>query len=170
MLGEHLADPQGVETGGAAAGLGLLPVSTTFAAPKTTARVRARVLGHGPLAAAAGAEVRGYELHAGVTLTRGDDAALRLIERSGAPAHALDGAIAGTVIGTYVHGLLTCAPLRRALLVEAARRRGTGADPRWGVSDVVDRYERLADLVASALDLETLGRLARCPLSAVAPA
>jgi adenosylcobyric acid synthase len=170
MLGEHLADPQGVETGGAAAGLGLLPVSTTFAAPKTTARVRARVLGHGPLAAAAGAEVRGYELHVGVTLTRGDDAALRLIERSGAPAHALDGAIAGTVIGTYVHGLLTCAPLRRALLVEAARRRGTGADPRWGVSDVVDRYERLADLVASALDLETLGRLARCPLSAVAPA
>jgi cobyric acid synthase len=71
------------------------------------------------------------------------------------------------VIGTYVHGLLTSAPLRRALLVEAARRRGELPDPRWGSVSAVDRYDTLADRVGAALDLEALGRLARRPLDAV---
>ena len=161
MLGEHLADPQGVETGGAAEGLRLLPVFTTFTSPKTSVRVRARVIGHGLLAAAGDAEVRGYEIHAGVTLTGGARAVLTVIERGGAPADAADGATAGNVVGTYVHGLLTCAPLRRALLTAAARRRGVAADPRWGATDGTDRYDRLADLVGSALDLDAVARLAR---------
>ena len=168
MLGDWLADPQGVETGGEAPGLALLPVATTFAAPKTSVRVRARVLGHGALAAAAGAEVHGYEIHAGVSLTRGETAALTIVERGGAAVDAADGLVAGSVVGTYVHGLLTCAPLRRALLVEAARRRDVAADPRWGSIRGGDRYDRLADLVGAALDLEAIAGLARCPLAAVA--
>jgi adenosylcobyric acid synthase len=164
MLGERLADPQGVETGGEAPGLALLPVSTTFASPKTTVRVRARVVGHGPLAAAAGAEVNGYELHAGVTLG-GGPAALTIVQRGGAPIEARDGTVAGSVVGTYVHGLLTCGPLRRALLVEAAQRRGVAADPRWGKSEDTDRYDRLADLVGAALDLDAIMRLARRPVA-----
>ena len=168
MLGERLADPHGVETGGQAPGLGLLPVSTTFASPKTSLRVRARVTGDGPLAAAAGADVHGYEIHAGVSIMRGGTPALTIVERGGAPADAADGVVAGTVVGTYVHGLLTCAPLRRALLVAAARRRGVDADPRWGTNFGGDRYDRLADLVGGALDLDAIATLARCPLSAVA--
>lgn len=167
MLGERLADPHGVETGGEAAGLALLPIFTTFASPKTSVRVRARVIGHGPLAAAADAEVHGYEIHAGVTIRDGGRAALTVVERGGGPADATDGAVAGSVVGTYVHGLLTCGPLRRALLVEAARRRGVAADARWGTHDACDRYDRLADLVGPALDLEAIARLARRPLSAV---
>jgi adenosylcobyric acid synthase len=168
MLGERLTDPHGVETGGQAPGLGLLPVSTTFASPKTSLRVRARVTGDGPLAAAAGADVHGYEIHAGVSIMRGGTPALTIVERGGAPADAADGVVAGTVVGTYVHGLLTCAPLRRALLVAAARRRGVDADPRWGTNFGGDRYDRLADLVGGALDLDAIATLARCPLSAVA--
>ena len=167
MLGERLADPHGVETGGAAAGLGLLPVSTTFASPKTSVRVRARVLPNGPLAAAAGAQVHGYEIHAGVTTSRPGAAALTIVERGGVPAAASDGAVVGSVVGTYVHGFLTSGTVRRALLVEAARRRGVPPDPRWGKGDRGDRYDRLADLVGAALDLDAIGRLARCPLSAV---
>jgi adenosylcobyric acid synthase len=168
MLGERLADPHGVETGGEAPGLGLLPVSTMFGLPKTSVRVRARVVGHGPLAAAAGADVQGYEIHAGVSLTRGGRAALTIVERGGALADASDGAVAGTVVGTYVHGLLTCAPLRRALLGEAARRRDVAADPRWGSIGGADRYDRLAALVGAALDLDAIATLARRPLAAVA--
>jgi len=166
MLGEQLADPHGVETGGEAPGLGLLPVSTTFVSPKTSVRVRARVLAHGPLRAASGAEVHGYEIHAGVTHVRDDRPALCIVERGGVPADAHEGALAESVVGTYVHGLLTCGPLRRALLVETARRRGVAVDPGWGASDSGDRYDRLADLVGAALDLEAIGRLAGCALSA----
>jgi adenosylcobyric acid synthase len=165
MLGERLVDPHGVETGGEAPGLGLLPVSTTFASPKTTLRVRARVTGHGLLSGAAGAEINGYEIHAGVTLD-GGPAALTIVQRGGAPVDASDGAVVGSVVGTYVHGLLTCAPLRRALLVEAARRRGVAADPRWGAHEGSDRYDRLADLVGAALDLDVIMRLARRPAAA----
>ena len=168
MLGARLADPHGVETGGEASGLGLLPVSTTFASPKTSVRVRARVVGHGPLAGAAGADVQGYEIHAGVSVTGGRSAALTIVERGGTPADAADGVVAGTVVGTYVHGLLTCAPLRRALLVEAARRRGVAADQRWGAVGGADRYDRLADLVGAALDLDAIATLARSPLTAMA--
>jgi adenosylcobyric acid synthase len=168
MLGERLADPHGVETGGDVPGLALLPVTTTFVSPKTTVRVRASVAARGVLAAAAGAEVRGYEIHAGLSVARSGDAALTIVERGGTPVVARDGAVAGSVIGTYVHGLLTCAPLRRALLVEAARRRGVAADARWGSSPRADRYDRLADLVAPALDLEAIAALARSPLAAVA--
>jgi len=149
-----------------APGLALLPVATTFASPKTTRRVRARVTGHGPLAAVAGVEVTGYEIHAGVTVGRGP-AALTIVERGGVPTEAADGAVAGNVVGTYVHGVLTCALLRRALLLEAARQRGVTADPRWGHGDRTDRYDRLADLVAPALDLDAIARLAGRPLAAV---
>ena len=166
MLGEHLADPHGVETGGEASGVGLLPVATTFASPKTTMRVRARVVGTGPLAPAAGADVHGYEIHAGVSEIRGGQAALMLVERGGLPVDIADGVVAGSVVGTYVHGLLTCAPLRRALLVAAADRRGVPADPRWGSTDGGDRYDRLAELVGPALDLDAVAALARRPLAA----
>ena len=119
----------------------------------------------GPLAGAA-ARARGYEIHAGVR-ARAARAALTLIERAGAPADVADGAVVGSVTH-YVHGLLTSAPVRRAILVAAARRRGVAADPRWGTSGGADRYDRLADLVGPALDLDAIGRLARCPPVAVA--
>ena len=168
MLGARLDDPHGVEGGGSAAGLGLLPGATTFAPDKTTVRVTARVRGEGPLALAAGAPVSGYEIHAGVTTADGAPAALTIVERGGVAAEVPDGAVVGTVVGTYVHGVFTSGPLRRALLVEAARRRGVTADSGWGAAAAGDRYDRLADLVAPALDLEAIGRLARCSLLAVA--
>ena len=167
MLGERLEDPHGVEGGGATDGLALLPAATTFAPAKTTVRVRARVVGDGPLAGATGAVVVGYEIHAGVTRTRDGRAALIIMERGETAADAADGVVAGSVVGTYVHGLLASPALRRALLVEAARRRGVAPDARWGTVADVDRYERLADLVGPALDLEAIGRLARRPLMAV---
>ena len=37
----------------------------------------------------------------------------------------------------------------------------------WALGRYADRYDRLADGVAAALDLEALGRIARCPIGAV---
>jgi len=131
-------------------------------------RARGRVLAGGPFGAAAGAPVEGYEIHCGRTMAHGGDAVFALTERAGAPTDALDGTRAGTVVGTYLHGCFASGALRRALLTAAASRRGVGPDPRWGAAVLADRYDRLADRVAAALDLEALGRLARCPLGALA--
>jgi adenosylcobyric acid synthase len=167
MLGERLDDPDHVESDVArVAGLGLLPVVTTFARDKTTRRVRGRLLPGGPLDTAAGAQVDGYEIHCGRTAVHGGAPVFALGGHAGETA-AVDGTRAGAVLGTYVHGCFASGPLRRALLTAAAARRGVAPDPRWGADTRADRYDRLADRVAAALDLDALGRLARCPLGVV---
>src|SRR5688572_15559835 len=100
MMGRHVADPEGVESSARGEeGLGLLPVTTTFAASKVTARVRGVHLD-------TGAEIEGYEIHMGRTDSDGEPA-LRLSERGGAPCADFDGARAfeGRAWGTYVHGV-----------------------------------------------------------------
>src|SRR5439155_1282615 len=145
MLGERLDDPEHVESDtGRVAGLGLLPVVTTFARDKTTSRVRARVLAGGPFGAAAGAEVAGYEIHCGRTTAHGGAPVFALTERAGAPTETVDGTRAGSVVGTYLHGremTLAAPPARIVSLVpsvtESAFAVG-GEDRLVGVSDFCD--------------------------------
>ena len=166
MLGERLDEPDHVESHVASvAGLGLLPVVTVFTRDKATRRVHGTVLPGGPLDAAAGASVEGYEIHCGRTSVHGGAPVFALDAPGGAPA--VDGTRVGGVIGTYLHGCFSSGPLRRALLTAAALRRGVASDPRWGSDLLGGRYDRLADRVAAALDLDALGRLARRPLGVV---
>jgi adenosylcobyric acid synthase len=153
-----------VESGAAsAAGLGLLPVVTTFSPAKTTVRVRARVAaGAGPFAGAAGGEVRAYEIHAGRTrVAPGARWLFDVVERAGAPAGDTDGVLSasGAVAGSYLHGLFANDALRGALLRHLAARAGRAPDPRWGAPRA-DRYDRLADAVGGALDLAAVAKLA----------
>jgi adenosylcobyric acid synthase len=163
MLGERLRDPLGLESAAPeVSGLGLLPVVTTFAPAKTTVRVRARAAAAvGPFASARGLEVSAYEIHSGVTERRGGDHPFTVMGRQGAGTEEADGAVnsRGNVVGTYLHGLFANDGLRRALLVELAAVKGLSPDPRWGRSWGGDRYDRLADVVAEALDLRLLARL-----------
>lgn len=166
MLGRVLEDPNRVESSmGTARGLELLPVVTTFAAAKTTVRVRARVTATvGPLGRAAGLEVGAYEIHMGVSTVDEAPRPFAVLDRGGRRGDGFDGATnaSGTVVGTYLHGLFANASLRRALLEALADRRGVTADPRWGSEqDATARYDRLADAVAAALDLGALTKLAR---------
>ncbi|WP_156953111.1 cobyric acid synthase [Deinococcus frigens] len=89
MLGQTLNDPHGVEGGGEVPGLGLLDLSTTLAADKTT---RLTTLTD----AETGLSLCGYEIHHGQT-------------RGGAGVQELAPGLlwrAGNVRGTYLHGLL----------------------------------------------------------------
>jgi adenosylcobyric acid synthase len=147
MLGERILDPEQVESSEPdVAGLGLLPVVTRFARDKVTDRVRLR-LDHGlPLSTAAtGLTAAGYEIHCGrVDATRARPFG-RIVERGGRPADEPEGAIAGPVAGTLVHGLFEDARVQALL--------GGDAAP-------VDPYDRLADHVERALDFRLLDRLA----------
>jgi adenosylcobyric acid synthase len=142
MLGRSVTDPAGVEgaPGAAAAGLGLLDVTTTFAAEKVLRLPRGQALG---------AAVGGYEIHHGrVQVHSGDE--------------FLGGAREGHVFGTMWHGCLEHDDFRAAFLAEVARMTGHVWSPS-GVSFRAARERRLdllGDLVEHHLDVAGLLDLA----------
>ncbi|HEX8953002.1 MAG TPA: cobyric acid synthase CobQ, partial [Polyangia bacterium] len=98
MLGERILDPDGVEsTERQVAGLGLLPVVTTFARDKITAAVRVRL--------ADGSERDGYEIHCGRVERRGGRPFATVVARGGHVVDEAEGCVWGSVAGTLVHGL-----------------------------------------------------------------
>ncbi|MFN7924964.1 MAG: cobyric acid synthase [Bryobacteraceae bacterium] len=92
MLGESVADPDGLESSIASApGLAMLPVRTVLRAPKVTQVVQARTL--------AGAAFTAYEIHMGETRPLANSAPFAFLA-DGTP----EGLRAGRVMGTYLHG------------------------------------------------------------------
>src|SRR5262249_37903571 len=106
-----------------------------------------------------------YEIHMGSSEPSGPAGARPFVVtwRSGATLDEGDGAMnaAGTVVGTYLHGLFANAALRRALLVHLAARKGLVPDSRWGRRVAGEGYDRLADVVGGAIDRSLLARLLR---------
>ena len=147
LLGERIVDE--VESGrGEVAGLGLLPVVTTFAADK----VLRRRSGH---CAWLGTTAGGYEIRHGRVSRHGGDPLMTAGD--GEP----DGCRAGSVIGTSWHGALEHDAFRRGLLLDVARRRGRRFEPGRGA--FADGRERrldvLGDLVADHVDTQRLTSL-----------
>jgi adenosylcobyric acid synthase len=167
MLGEEIVDE--VESKrGRVAGLGLLPVATTFAAEKLTRPRSGRALG---------AEVSGYEIRQGRPAVRRGAA-----PASGAPGKraavsqpssfvALDDGFGieeegvsaedGRLVGTNLHGLLDSDELR-ALFLEAVARRRQKSFVAGESSFAAARFEqidRLADLVEEHVDMTAVFRL-----------
>ena len=138
MLGEEIADPAGVD--GAAAGLGLLPVRTTFERTKRTESVDVVFAPlPEPWRELSGKNVRGYEIRHGETAS------------TGRVAEALPGGrgfVQGAVLGISVHGVFEQPEAVAAVLGRAPERP----------LDAV--FEGLADLVEDRLDMNELARLA----------
>ena len=167
MLGRRVLDPGRVESAAAAVdGLGLLDVQTTFAAAKRTVRAEGELRGEaaGPLAPSeqiasagplgpAGTPVSGYEIHMGRTELGPGAAPLLRLRGAGETEHP-DGAVAGTICGTYLHGIFDHPGLRAAFLngLRAAR----GLAPRQASLPQADELDRLADHVEAHLDIATL--------------
>jgi len=150
MLGQRLTDA-GYESGEAeeADGLGLLDVRTTFSAyNKTTRQVRSRAADAPPILSRFG-EVEGYEIHMGKTENRGCT-----------PAFGNDGAVSadGLVFGTYLHGLFANPQATDGLLSYLAGKKGL---PYTGAAGEGDPYDRLAALLETHLDMETIAALSR---------
>ena len=183
MLGRRIHDPEHVESdAGSVDGLGLLDAETTFAGDKRTVRVEGELLGAGeaggpadpaspPGAAsplgAPGTPLHGYEIHMGrTTLGQGAAPLLRLRGADGS-AHD-DGAVAaappgppgsaGTVCGSYVHGIFDHPALRGAFLDGLRATRGL---PLVGATATPpdDDIDRLADHVEAHLDPQLLERI-----------
>jgi adenosylcobyric acid synthase len=161
MLGEEVRDPAEVEGGGAAAGLGLLPIVTDLKATKTTVKASMQWSDLRLFGQRAGAvEARGYEIHMGETVYGGDARPFGQVRRAGARDLVDDGATAidGRVVGTYLHGLFDMDQCRHAF-VRAARAACELAPPTrfaYVAAEREARLDRLATHVARAVDVGAL--------------
>ena len=153
MLGQTIRDPLHVESQkDSVEGLGLLPVTTTFAAQKAAHRVRARVLNFESLA---GEVIEGYEIHMGET--QGQMPWVEITHRNGRQVKVPDGCVSsnGKVWGCYLHGLFNNDSFRRAWLASLG----------WEgqVVPQAERFERsleaLADAVENSLDMKKLEKI-----------
>ncbi|MHB1808263.1 MAG: cobyric acid synthase [Solirubrobacteraceae bacterium] len=145
LLGERILDE--VESGeGAADGLGLLPVSTTFVPEKLLRRRAGRC-------AWLDTAVGGYEIRHGRIERHGGERLL--VSEDGEP----DGCRAGAVCGISWHGALEHDAFRRAFLERVATLRGRRFVAGTGSFAAAreSRLDVLGDLVADHLDT---GRLA----------
>ncbi len=162
MLGERILDPDRVEsTIAETQGMQLLPITTSFAATKTTHQVRGSVASaNGILAGCDAGVITGYEIHMGQTYGN-SRAPFRITERSGAAIDSPDGAIDadGLTLGTYMHGLFHNHSLRHALLTNLARRKGI-ALPEGSILDLDAEYDKLAHLVRQSVDMDAIYEMA----------
>lgn len=141
MLGKHIADPTGIEgPAGIAEGLGLLDVRTTLTPRKALRAVSGSALG---------ARFEGYEMHMGETTGPDSERPLVLFD----DGHT-DGAASadGLVLGTYVHGLLSDAGFRHALLARIGVE-GSGRDYRASVDTALDQ---IAAALEDHMDIDAL--------------
>ena len=150
MLGEAIHDPFGVE-GGDVSGMGLLPCETVFLQEKTRTRVSGTVTAE-PFA---GAEVDAYEIHMGRTEQKTGRAFCRLSDGKE------DGAVSGSVFGTYLHGLFDSGALTDRLAGWLLSKKGLDG---WsgGVEshrDYLERqFDRWADVLRANIDIPALYR------------
>ena len=149
MLGRTLSDPLGTEQKGELSGLGLLPVDTVFTGEKTRTR-RHAVCTCEPFA---GAALAGYEIHMGQTVTNGAVPFCRFADGG------TDGAVCGSVFGTYLHGLFDSGELVEKLALFLAARKGIEIPHVQLESRAAYRqrqYDLLADAVREALNMKRI--------------
>lgn len=149
MLGRLIRDPHCLESAGdTVAGLNLLPVTTSLEEEKVLLQTRGLDL-------VSRLEVRGYEIHHGVTDLGGAQPLIEGSDGSLQGARSAD----GMVWGSYLHGIFDADEFRRAFLDRLRVRAGWQA-----VGCVVAPYDlepaldRLADVVRAALPIDALYR------------
>lgn len=157
MLGLEIHDPLGVEGGGYQEGLGLLPVRTAFTQEKTLCSSAGTTLQlEGPFASLSNLDIAGYQIHMGQTTLEGG-MPFCLLEDAGE-----DGCVAGTVMGTYLHGLFDSAPFTQALVDMLLARKGMSGT-RINAQDRAARREQqldmLADTLRTSLDMDLVYRI-----------
>ncbi|MAT92977.1 MAG: cobyric acid synthase CobQ [Halioglobus sp.] len=144
MLGQQVADPQGIEEeAGDSSALGLLDFTTELRPYKVLERVQGRL-------AQGGAQLAGYEIHCGVSA----GPALQRPALQLADGRA-EGVLCahGQILGTYVHGLFDHLEARDALLEWCGlhvRRQASPAEIRE------QQLARLASCIEEHLDLPAL--------------
>lgn len=160
MMGRELHDPEQVESkAGRIEALNLLPVTTTMMPEKITRQVRLTTQANSVLEA--GLEAWGYEIHNGTSQVEPPYSAL-FQSTSDENTDALGIADAtGTLIGTYLHGILDNDSLRHAVLNHVRRHRNIPQvkEPFDYQAFRSRQWDRLADWLEASLDMKQIEAL-----------
>lgn len=171
MLGETLADPHGVESGGTITGLGLLPAETIFEKEKTRTQAKGSFTSSisGIFSDLSGVKLEGYEIHMGQTELLESHPRLKSVgcltqitELSGVPCDKLVGMCCGNVYGSYVHGIFDKEEVTKTII--SALYRSKGLDESVVASlDVVKykelQYDKLAEQMRANMDMDAIYRI-----------
>ncbi len=147
LLGERLSDPAGVAGDvGDELGLGLLPVTTEFRAPKIVRAVTAECDGQ---------RWEAYEIHLGRSAPTAPAAALQTVWDSGVPR--AEGMRVGRVWGTYLHGWFE-SPQLRTRVAAAAGLTAYHPHPQPWHEKREATYIAMADHIAQHVSLDPIRR------------
>lgn len=149
MLGQSIVNPHRLESGvERAAGLGLLPVSTTFEAEKQTCQVQLQIADESIVSGMTGEWLSGYEIHNGQTHS---NTAWLTNSSKNDGAHARD----GQIWGCYLHGLFHNDRFRTAWL----NRLGAQPimlEPTSSQTQIHLSLDKLADAFEAHIDFNRL--------------
>lgn len=148
MLGREIRDPYKIESrAGRSDGIGLLSADTLLSQDKRLKLVNARHL-------ISGMEIRGYEIHHGVT----DSSAPVFEMKDGTAEGSASGD--GRIWGTYIHGVFDADGFRRWFIDSLRERKGLKPAGRvLSVYDIEPAIDRLADVVRKSVDIDALYRV-----------
>lgn len=158
MLGREISDPEQVEDGGTIQGLNLLPVCHVLAGEKHTTQVTGRFeICEGILKSLSGLVFQGYEIHHGEA-TFDEKVSYMTTFVSGEK----EGAFAGSVYGTYVHGIFDAPQIAEELVKALMVEKGLNPDN----VELLDRdsyrekqFDLLADTMRSHLDMQYIYKM-----------
>lgn len=157
MLGEEIADPEGLEAGGSMKGMGLLPVTTKLQSGKVRRQVQGNVNPTGGIfSALTGLAFEGYEIHMG-------HSSMPNPGESGREGVFVSGSNPN-VYGTYVHGIFDKGETAAALVRALAEKKGIAMEKNR-CDDYRDfkekQYDMLADILSGHLNMEKIYGLLR---------
>ena len=160
MLGEQIADPSGVEGGGALRGMELLPVVTELGEEKVRCQMEGKLPKlDGIFSNLSELEFAGYEIHMGKTDFSESG---KEIEIRNDALHEKKIIISGrnkNVYGTYVHGIFDKGCIATAVVQALAKKKGI-----WIEEEAFEdyrsfkekQYDRLADTLREYLNMEEI--------------
>ncbi|QWT52484.1 cobyric acid synthase [Eubacterium sp. MSJ-33] len=181
MLGGLLMDPFQTESAlGSVRGMGLLPVTTVFEEEKKLENRIYRIgMLEGDFASLSGKKVVGYEIHMGRTEAAGSDASSQQFDtktfgdNSVCTRKAINkispfvqdstgnllGCTAGTVAGSYIHGIFDEVDFREAFINLLYARKGKirGESENLTLQEYREQqFDKLAQILRESLDMEKI--------------
>lgn len=163
MLGNTIADPDGVEEGGTIRGMGLLDTDTVFEKEKERTRVEGSFVNPGGvLCTLSGTALAGYEIHMGRTVLKEGTSPLTQIRDTITGERKTEGAYRDNVYGSYVHGIFDNEEIASGMVRALAQRKGITEEMSLTVDYAAfkeSQYDLLADGLRAHLDMEAIYRI-----------